>query len=70
MHAVDCEFSFKCIKALVELGCDINHKDNEGMTALSNCYSLEQAGLFKQLIVECGASPDKALRKEINEDGN
>lgn len=43
MHAIDCEFSLKCVKELVSLGSQINHlsKGKDGMTALCNAYALE-----------------------------
>merc|ERR1711957_998643 len=75
MHAVDCDFSLKCIKELVNSGSEINHLSKDGMTALCNSYALKNKSIFAYLI-EAGANADlkrpsgSSLRKEITTDDN
>ena len=38
IHAADCDFSLKCIKELVKLGSDVNHRDEAGMSVLDSAY--------------------------------
>lgn len=75
MHAVDCDFSLKCIKELVNSGSEINHLSKDGMTVLCNAYALENKSVFAYLI-EAGANADlkrpngSSLRKEITNEEN
>jgi hypothetical protein len=50
LFAVDCEFSFKTIKYLLEHGCDINAQVDNGRTALHFALDLENKALLKFLI--------------------
>ncbi len=71
--AVDCEFSFKTLKYLLDHGCDINAQEENGRTALHYALDLENKDLIKFLI-ENGADinlEDKegsSVKQEIEAD--
>ena len=57
MIAVDNSFSLGTISELIDLGCDVNAKDNDGATPLHTSALLENAELFKTLLSK-GADVD------------
>ena len=57
MFSVDADFSAKTIKKLIELGCEVNAKDEDGMTPLHKSYWSENSENFKMLL-ENGADPE------------
>ena len=56
MIAIDNSFSLGCIDQLIELGCDVNAKDNDGYTPLHTSALLESEEMFKKLLSH-GADP-------------
>ena len=71
--AVDCEFSIKTLKYLVDHRCDINAQEENGRTALHYALDLENKQLIKTLI-EMGAdiniedNEGSSVKKEIEGD--
>jgi hypothetical protein len=46
MIAVEAQFSVETIKKLVEMGCDVNAQNNDGMTCLHSSMWNENEGIF------------------------
>lgn len=56
MFAVDSEFSDETVKALIDLGCDVNAQNEDGMTSLHLSAHLKRSKTFK-ILLERGANP-------------
>ena len=75
MIAVEFNFSQQCLAKLIELGCDINAQDKDGMTALHKSIWCESKDNFK-LLVDKGADLDlkdnegESCRDLVEEDEN
>ena len=59
MHSIDNNYSKETIKALIDLGCDVNASDKYGMTALHKSYWCENEENFK-LLLSSGADHEIA----------
>lgn len=57
MMAVDANFSSITISRLIDLGCDVNAKCEDGMTALHKSIWVENIDNYRVLL-ERGANPD------------
>ena len=50
MQAVDCNFSPETIRRLIELGCDVNAQNSDGMTSLHLSMWQDNSELFETLL--------------------
>ena len=50
MLAVDCNFSEKTVQRLIDLGCDVNAQNSDGMTSLHLSMWNDNSELFKALL--------------------
>ena len=73
MLAVDCEFSIKTLKYLIDHGCDVNAQEENGRTALHYALDLENKEMIKSLI-ELGADVNikdnegSSVKKEMGDE--
>ena len=56
MIAIDNSFSIEIVDQLIQLGCNVNARDNDGSTVLHTSALLESEEVFKKLL-EHGADP-------------
>ena len=56
MFAVDSDFSDETVKTLIDLGCNVNAQNSDGMTSLHLSAHLKRSNTFKMLL-ERGADP-------------